>query len=546
MENENKTIFFEKRIDLDICAKGSRMLVGDINGDGRLEMVFVQPDKSMDDRYFPHQAVCATAFTLDGEMLWQIGTPDADAESVLTDIPAQIYDLDNDGNNEFLCVMDGEFCEFDGLSGSLKRKWQLPSPDAHDAFLIADLEGRGYAQNIILKNRFHQMWAMDSNFNLMWTAKGNIGHFPWPYDIDNDGRDEIITGNSLFDDEGRLIWNIPVSGHTKALFICDLDRNPDTPASIVTGGELLCAYASDGSLIWEAEGVKNVRSILPGNFIPGSALMQFAVLASFEDVPSLLLIDNRGRVISAEQVSFQTGCTLSTLNSYGGKKGEYILFYPANGQAASVYNSALELLCTLPFNGAVTVADATGSGDNDIFVFGNERVEIYSLREHSLQDAALPYTRPQQKMHYNSSIFPSGEGDTTVYRIGYATGDFSQNALASWATRCVSGTAADADSVISRADFIVLLVNALNLHAYERDNFSDVSSTAYYSQAVGIAKKLGICEGTLGKFNPTAPMTAEAAVEMIKRTGHECFLMTDGDLTRRAAARIMLELLKEE
>ena len=57
MENENKTIFFEKRIDLDICAKGSRMLVGDINGDGRLEMVFVQPDKSMDDRYFPHQAV---------------------------------------------------------------------------------------------------------------------------------------------------------------------------------------------------------------------------------------------------------------------------------------------------------------------------------------------------------------------------------------------------------------------------------------------------------------------------------------------------------
>ena len=546
MEGDNQAIFYEKRIDLDICAKGSRMLVGDINGDGRLEMVFVQPDKGIDDRYFPHSVVCATAFTADGEMLWQTGTPDPDAEYVPTDLPAQIYDLDNDGNNEFLCIIDGEFCEFDGLSGSLKRKWQLPSPDAHDSFLIADLEGRGYAQNIILKNRYHQMWAMDSNFNLMWTQKGNIGHFPWPYDIDNDGKDEVITGNSLYDDEGRLIWSNPVSGHTKALYICDLDRNPDTPASIVTGGEKLCAYASDGSLIWEVEGILNVTSILPGNFIPQNALVQFAVLAEYEGVPSLLLVDNRGRVLCSEPALYKNGCTLNTLCNFGGKNGEYILFYPANGQPASIYNHTLEQLYVLPFNGSVTVADVTGSGDDDIFVFGNERVEIYSVVEHSLQDAALPYTRPQSKALYNSSIFSVGEGDTTAYQIGYATGDFSHDALASWATRCILGTEAGVDSVISRADFIVLLVDALNLHAYERDNFSDVSPTAYYSQAAGIAKKLGICEGALGKFNPTSPMTAEAAVEMIKRTGHECFLMSEGELTRRSAAKIMLELLKAE
>jgi len=38
-------------------------------------------------------------------------------------------------------------------------------------------------------------------------------------------------------------------------------------------------------------------------------------------------------------------------------------------------------------------------------------------------------------------------------------------------------------------------------------------------------------------------MTAEAAAQMINKAGHSCFAMTDGDLTYRNAARIVLELL---
>ena len=546
MEGDNQSVFFAKRIDLGEFGKGSRMLIGDINGDGRLEMVFVQPDKGFDDRYFPHKAVCAAAFSLEGEMLWQIGTPDPDASAVCTDVPAQIYDIDNDGNNEFLCVFGDEFCIFDGLNGNLKRKWQLPDPSAHDAIIIADLEGRGYAQNIILKNRFHQMWAMDANFNLMWTVKGNIGNFPWPYDLDGDSRDEIITGNSVYDGEGNLVWSVPVSGCINTLNICDLDRNPSAPQTIISGGEELCAYSAAGELLWTVPKVSKVRSVISGNFISSSALLQFAVLCCLEEKESLVLIDNRGKIITSVDCTFQNGCSLSVVRNFAKKHGEYILVHPGGIQPASIYDGTLSLLFTAPFNGRVTVADSTGSGISDLFIYNSERVEIYTLLEHSLQSAALPYAMPQSKALYNSSIFQSGEANQSDYQLGYVTGDFSHDALAAWATKCLLGTADGIDTAISRADFTVLLVEALSLQAYERNNFSDVHPTAYYAKAVGIAKKLGITEGTLGRFNPNSPMTAEAAVEMIKRTGKECFLMSDGELTRRSAAKIVLELLREE
>ena len=182
------------------------MRLGDLDNDGRLELVLIQPDVIADDRYFPHSVAAATAFSLEGDILWQIGTPAGDIPACNANLPAQIYDFDNDGSNEFLCVMDGEFCIFDGLNGTLKLKYPLPSPDAHDCFAIADLEGTGYAQNIILKNKYHMLWALDKNFNVIWTAVGNMGHFPLPCDLDGDGRDEVVVGYSVFSADGELLW----------------------------------------------------------------------------------------------------------------------------------------------------------------------------------------------------------------------------------------------------------------------------------------------------------------------------------------------------
>ena len=69
------------------------MLLGDLNGDGRLEMLLVQADGGIDDRYVPHQVCCLTAFDLEGTLLWQVGTPDPDAVKAVTGCPIKFASL---------------------------------------------------------------------------------------------------------------------------------------------------------------------------------------------------------------------------------------------------------------------------------------------------------------------------------------------------------------------------------------------------------------------------------------------------------------------
>ena len=60
------------RFSIEAAGNGKGLL-GDINGDGRMEVVFVRADGDIDDRYVPHQVTCVTAFDLEGNMLWQTG-----------------------------------------------------------------------------------------------------------------------------------------------------------------------------------------------------------------------------------------------------------------------------------------------------------------------------------------------------------------------------------------------------------------------------------------------------------------------------------------
>ncbi|MDQ1912651.1 S-layer homology domain-containing protein [Paenibacillus sp. GD4] len=60
----------------------------------------------------------------------------------------------------------------------------------------------------------------------------------------------------------------------------------------------------------------------------------------------------------------------------------------------------------------------------------------------------------------------------------------------------VSATAFNPAEKITRADFLLLLVKTLGISADFSDNFSDVSPSDYYYEALGIAKQLGIANGT--------------------------------------------------
>ncbi|WP_419822623.1 polysaccharide lyase family 8 super-sandwich domain-containing protein [Anoxybacterium hadale] len=63
---------------------------------------------------------------------------------------------------------------------------------------------------------------------------------------------------------------------------------------------------------------------------------------------------------------------------------------------------------------------------------------------------------------------------------------------------------------IKRADFMVMLVKALGLTAKPQGNFSDVSPSAYYAEALATARALGITTGVgNNKFDPNAKISRE-------------------------------------
>ena len=130
------------------------------------------------------------------------------------------------------------------------------------------------------------------------------------------------------------------------------------------------------------------------------------------------------------------------------------------------------------------------------------------------------------------------------YAVAYVNSTFGDLAGFAWAQKAVealaskgvtTGTSSDTfspEQKVSRADYIVMLVKALGLSANAGDRFQDVTTADYYSEAVGIAKTLGIIEGSDAQhFNPKAPITREDLMVITARALQHVHRMDVGSET---------------
>lgn len=116
------------------------------------------------------------------------------------------------------------------------------------------------------------------------------------------------------------------------------------------------------------------------------------------------------------------------------------------------------------------------------------------------------------------------------YAIAFVKKTFNDISNYSWAKRqievlasrgIINGTSNETFSPglnITRADFITLLIRALELNAEFDTNFDDVKPTDYYYSTVGIAKALGIAEG-IGdnRFNPKEQISRQDMMVLTAR-----------------------------
>ena len=235
---------------------GRNLRFGDLDGDGQIDVLVGQVlHHGPSDQY--SEISCLTAMTFDGKMLWRIGTPDKWKDHLTNDVAFQIHDLDHDGHNEVVYCQNFEIIVADGATGKTKYKAPTPLTDRAasryarilgDCLYFCDLRGRGYSGDIIIKDRYWQVWALTDRLQPLWTGKCTTGHYPFAYDVDGDGKDELAVGYTLFDDDGRKLWSLDkqMSDHCDGVAIAHF-RAGRTP-------EILNAASDEGIFFTDLSG----------------------------------------------------------------------------------------------------------------------------------------------------------------------------------------------------------------------------------------------------------------------------------------------------
>jgi hypothetical protein len=412
-----------RSLDISRAGQRNKMLLGDLNGDGRMEIVMVQPDGGIDDRYVPHQVQCLTAYDLEGGLLWQVGTPDPNCGGPGSDYPAQIYDIDGDGWNEVLCVMDKRFLVLDGRTGRVKRSFDLPDEYAHDCILIANLSGADHAGDVILKDRYRKLWAMDQDFNLLWTYEGNPGHYPWVYDIDGDGRDEVMAGYDMLDHDGSKLWSCKdLDDHADCIWVGNVEGDAKGHDHIVIGGSVTVMYDRQGNEIWRYTGSIESQHVALGKFRDDLPGLQIAGLdrivrgdtsgsSAKSGKDGLFLLDRDGQALWKEDRQTSGWLTIiETLRNYDDGPLDYILAYRRGGGVyPTLYDGHMNVVATFPVDGYAAHADLTGAGREQVLIYMDGAVHIFGSDERDLQAMKPGVTLKQPKRLYSSTLYPGGE-----------------------------------------------------------------------------------------------------------------------------------------
>ena len=405
---------------LDISAAGGgKGFLGDLDGDGCMELLIVRAD-DRDTRYIPHQVTCITAFKLTGQILWQRGELSGEPGGFGSDFPAQICDIDGDGRLEVLCVMEKQFLVLDGANGAVKEVHELPDPEAHDCIIVANLTGSGKPQDVILKDRYRRMWAFDRNWNLLWTHEGNVGHFPWPTDLNGDGYDEVMAGYDLLDHTGKVLWSChDLEEHADCLWVGDV--NGDGFPEMAVGGSVTCLYDRFGKELWRYDGSVESQHIALGHFLPGEPGLQMAGLdrirrgdgykGQWDGKDGMFMLDCCGRELWKEDRKTKGWLTIvETLSNWNGEGRDLILAYRRGGGVnPTLYDGKGEEVITFSEDGYVLHGDLFGRGIEDVIVYGPDRAWIYSGKPAELTEASTGRPVPQPVRLSRTTLYPGGE-----------------------------------------------------------------------------------------------------------------------------------------
>jgi rhamnogalacturonan endolyase len=271
--------------------------IADLDGDGKYDYLIKYPDFNVDPwnekGYWKRspEPFKLEAYTSKGKHLWTYDMGWS-VETGTWYSPYLVYDIDQDGFAEVYCkggegdpreidghVMTGPeyLVKIDGRTGKVVRKIDWISKEGFENYNywsrnflgMAFLDGstpsivlqRGtytIIKSLALNKELEQEWYWESTGKYE-NYKGQGQHGMQTADIDNDGKDELIIGSAVLDDDGTPMWSTGL-GHNDVGHVADID--PDNPGlEIFYGLEtsqpkhgVNLVDALSGKMLWAYEG----------------------------------------------------------------------------------------------------------------------------------------------------------------------------------------------------------------------------------------------------------------------------------------------------
>ena len=387
LQAANPKLVLWKRMSTEGFGVGRNLRFGDLDGDGVKDVLIGQVlHHGPKDQY--SEISCLTAMTFEGERLWQLGEPDAWKDHLTNDVAFQIHDLDGDGENEVIYCKDFEIHVLDGKTG--QTKYRAPTPLAKrkmkferilgDCLFFCDLRGTGHDRDIIIKDRYWNLWALDDTLKVMWTASCVTGHYPYAYDVDNDGKDEVMMGYTLFDDDGRKLWSLDGKIRDHADGVAIVRFRPDLEP------RLLCAASDEGMFFADMQGkvlkhhyIGHVQNPATANFrddLPGLE----SVSINFWGNQGIINFYDAEGTITHEFEPCQYGSMCLPVN-WTGRSEEYFVHSP-NVEEGGMYDGWGRRVVVFPDDGhpdmCNAVLDITGDCRDEVVVWDAHEIWVYT------------------------------------------------------------------------------------------------------------------------------------------------------------------------